>query len=72
MFNNGDDEDSDDNDEKFYRETVYNEDYYLELDNEMIRQSNLELDLERLEEKYLMTSSNQLRVILLCSFGAPA
>ena len=51
MFNNGDAEDPHDDDEKFYRETVYNEDYYLELENEMIRQSNLELDLERLEAK---------------------
>jgi hypothetical protein len=51
MFNHDHDEDLYDNDEKFYRETVYNEDYYLEQEQEMIRQSNLELELERLENE---------------------
>jgi hypothetical protein len=38
-----------DDDERFYEETVYNEEYYLEREQELIRQSNLEL--EELEEK---------------------
>jgi hypothetical protein len=51
MFNHDYDEDTFEDDEKFYRETVYNEDYYLEQEQEMIRQSNLELELERLEDE---------------------
>ena len=39
------------NDEKFYKETVYNEDYYEEQEQEMIRQSNLELELDSLEDE---------------------
>jgi hypothetical protein len=46
-----DDEYPNDDDEKFYRETVHNEDYYIEQEQEMIRQSNLELELERLEDE---------------------
>jgi len=50
-----DDEDmyDDDDDEQFYRETVYNEDYYREQEKEMLMQSNLELELERLEDEYI-------------------
>jgi hypothetical protein len=48
IFNN---EYDDEDDEKFYRETVYNEDYYIEQEQEMIRQSNLELELESLEDE---------------------
>jgi hypothetical protein len=48
IFNN---EYDDEDDEKFYRETVYNEDYYIEQEQEIIRQSNLELELERLEDE---------------------
>jgi hypothetical protein len=51
MFNHDYDEDMFEDDEKFYRETVYNEDYYLEQEQEMIRQSNLELELERLDDE---------------------
>jgi hypothetical protein len=43
----------DDDVEQFYRETVYNEDYYIEQEQEMIRQSNFELELERLEDENL-------------------
>jgi hypothetical protein len=51
-YNNRDyDEDTHEDDEKFYRETVYNEDYYLEQEQEMIRRSNLEFELERLEDE---------------------
>ena len=42
--------DSDD-DERFYEETVYNEEYYIEQEQELIRQSNLDLELEELEER---------------------
>jgi hypothetical protein len=45
------DEDQDDGDEQFYRETVYNEDYYIEQEQELIRQSNLDLEIERLEDE---------------------
>jgi hypothetical protein len=49
MFNDDDDNPQGD-DEQFYEGTVYNEDYYIEQEQEMIRQSNLELELERLED----------------------
>jgi hypothetical protein len=39
-----------DDDERFYEETVYNEEYYIERERELIRQSNLEIELEELEE----------------------
>ena len=35
-------------DERFYEETVYNEEYYIERERELIRQANLELELEDL------------------------
>src|SRR5438093_7940195 len=40
-----------DDDERFYEETVYNEEYYIEQERELIRQSNLDLMLEELEER---------------------
>lgn len=43
-----------DDDEQFYRETVYNEDYYIEQEKEALRQSNLEFELERLEDEYII------------------
>jgi hypothetical protein len=51
MFNYDNDEDPYEGDEQFYRETVYNEDYYIGQEQEMIRQSNLEIELERLEDE---------------------
>ena len=42
-----------DDDDRFYEETVYNEEYYIELEHELIRQSNLELELEELEERHI-------------------
>ena len=51
MFNYGDDEYPHEDDEQFYNKTVYNEDYYIEQEQEMIRESNLELELERLENE---------------------
>jgi hypothetical protein len=50
-FNYDRDEDPYDDDEHFYGETIYNEDYYIEQEKELIRQSNLELELERLEDE---------------------
>ena len=42
-----------DDDEKFYEETAYNEEYYIERERELIRQSNLDLELEELEERQI-------------------
>ena len=42
-----------DDDERFYEETVYNEEYYIERERELIRQSNLDLELEELEERQI-------------------
>ena len=42
-----------DDDERFYEETVYNEEYYVERERELIRQSNLDLELEELEERHI-------------------
>jgi hypothetical protein len=42
-----------DDDERFYEETVYNEEYYIEREQELIRQSNLDLELEELEERQI-------------------
>ena len=38
-----------DDDERFYEETVYNEQYYLEREQELIRESNLEIETEELD-----------------------
>ena len=35
-----------DDDERFYEETAYNEEYYIERERDLIRQSNLDLELE--------------------------
>ena len=43
----------DDDDEWFYEETVYNEEYYIERERELIRQSNLDLELEEIEKRYV-------------------
>jgi hypothetical protein len=42
-----------DDDERFYEETVYNEEYYIDRERELIRQSNLDLELEELEERQI-------------------
>jgi len=42
-----------DDDEQFYEDTVYNEEYYIERERELIRQSNLDLELEELEERHI-------------------
>ena len=55
MSNNDHDQDpyDDDDDERFYEETTYNEEYYIERERELIRQSNLDLELEELEERHV-------------------
>jgi len=42
-----------DDDEQFYEDTVYNEEYYIERERELIRQSNLDLELDELEERQI-------------------
>jgi hypothetical protein len=42
-----------DDDERFYEETAYNEEYYIERERELIRQSNLDLELEEIEERHI-------------------
>lgn len=56
-----------DDDERFYEETVYNEEYYIEREQELIRQSNLELELEELEEGYIreMREEGLLRPVII-------
>ena len=51
MFNYGDDGYPQEDDEQFYNETVYNEDYYIEHEREIISDSDLELELGRLENE---------------------
>jgi len=41
-----------DKDEIFYKATAYNEVYYVVEDQESTRESNLELELEELNEQY--------------------
>ena len=41
------------NDERLYEDTVYNEEYYRDREAELIRQSNLDLKLEELEERHI-------------------
>jgi hypothetical protein len=56
-----------DDDEKFYEETVYKEEYYIEWERELIRQSNLDLELEGLEERQIrdMGEEGLLRPVLI-------
>jgi len=56
-----------DDDEKFYEEIVYNEEYYIERERELIRQSNLDLELEGLEERQIrdMGEEGLLRPVLI-------
>jgi len=57
----------DDDDERFYEETVYNEEYYIEQERELIRQSNLDLELEELEKRNIreMREEGLLRPVLI-------
>ena len=56
-----------DDDERFYEETVYNEEYYIEQERELIRQSNLNLELEELEERQIreIREEGLLRPVLI-------
>jgi len=56
-----------DDDEGFYEETGYNEEYYIERERELIRESNLELKLEELEERHVreMREEGLLRPVLI-------
>ena len=56
-----------DDDERFYEETVYNEEYYIERERELIRQSSLDLELEELEERQIqeMREESLLRPVLI-------
>jgi hypothetical protein len=56
-----------DDDERFYEETVYNEEYYIDRELELIRQSNLDLELEELEERQIqeMREEGLLRPVLI-------
>ena len=56
-----------DDDERFYEETVYNEEYYKEQELELIRQSNPELELEELEESHIreMREEGLMRPVLI-------
>jgi hypothetical protein len=66
-YNHDQDPYDDDDDERFYEETVYNEEYYIEQERESIRQSNLELELEELEERHIreMREEGLLRPVLI-------
>ena len=57
----------DDDDEQFYGETVYNEEYYIEQERELMRQSNLDLELEEVEEKHIreMREEGLLRPVII-------
>ena len=56
-----------DDDERFYEQTVYNEEYYIERERELIRQSNLDLELEELEERQIRERREErlLRPVLI-------
>jgi len=56
-----------DDDERFYEKNAYNEEYYIERERELIRQSNLDLRLEELEENHVreMREEGLLRPVLI-------
>jgi len=53
-----------DDDERFYEETVYKEEYYIEQERELIRQSNFDLELEEREMRK-MRAEGLLRPVLI-------
>ena len=53
-----------DDDGRFYEETVYNEEYYIEQERELIRQSNLDLELEERDMRE-MREEGLLRPVLI-------
>ena len=56
-----------DDDERFYEETVYNEECYIDRELELIRKSNLELEHDELEERHVrkMREEGLLRPVLI-------
>jgi hypothetical protein len=56
-----------DDDERFFEETAYNEEYYIERERELIRQSSLDLELEELEKRHIqeMREEGLLRPVLI-------
>ena len=56
-----------DDDERFYEETVYNEEYYKDQELELIRHSNLEIELDEHEERHVreMREEGLLRPVLI-------
>jgi hypothetical protein len=67
MSNYDHDQDLFDDDERFYEETVYNEEYYIDRERELIGQSNLDLDLDELEERHVreIREEDLLRPVLI-------
>jgi hypothetical protein len=61
-----------DDDERFFEETVYNEESYIEQERELIRQSNLDLELEELEERQIreIREEGLLRPVLIKPGGS--
>ncbi|MCI0392153.1 MAG: hypothetical protein MOB07_25765 [Acidobacteria bacterium] len=53
MFDYDYDEEPYDDDERFYEKTAYNEGYYIEREQESIRESNFEIEFEDLEGNYI-------------------
>ena len=51
-----------DDDERFYEETVYNEEYYIEQERELIRQSNLDLELKKLKKRQIQEMREEDRL----------
>ncbi len=62
----------DDDDERFYEETAYNEEYYIEQERELIRQSNLDLELEEIEDRHIRETREEglLRPVLIKPGGS--
>jgi hypothetical protein len=56
-----------DDDERFFEETAYNDEYYIERERELIRQSSLDLELEELEKRHIqeMREEGLLRPVLI-------
>jgi hypothetical protein len=69
MSNYDHDQDLSDQDDgkRFYKETVYNGEYYIDQEQELIRQSNLEIELDELEERHVrqMREEGLLRPVLI-------
>jgi hypothetical protein len=58
-----------DDDERFYEKSVYNEQYYLEREQELIRESNLEIEIKELDESNIQDT--QAEDLLQLHFSQP-